>query len=189
MFVVWSRSRVLKASLIPLALVGLFAVAVPSNASSPTGGTDGAARMGDGSSRSAVTASARETGSAQEVGGASQSASSWGTYFYGKPMGQGRLAYAASKDGKCQPRKDKFRRGLKDLRRLHVGLPAGQDWNNRISSVYLGAGLYTCEFKLFGRPHYRGQHTKWIDHGVARLGKLPTGWNNAASSIKLRAIN
>lgn len=66
---------------------------------------------------------------------------------------------------------------VNDLR--YVNDRAGRNWNNRISSLKT---YHRCKASLYGRAFVEGQHTGWL-RNVDRLGRLPTGWNNAATSI------
>lgn len=162
----WSRA--LKALLIPLSVVGLLAVAVPSNAEPRSGGTD----------EDASTASVAEDAA---VDGERSWMSS--LVINGQPEWKGKDVSFRTGAYKCWVRNSEYRRGLKDLRKLNAGLPPGGNWNNRISSIRV---LPWCEVKLYGRAHFEGQHTRWIHKNISRLGDLPTGWNNAATSIKIR---
>ncbi|SDT31450.1 hypothetical protein SAMN04489812_5135 [Microlunatus soli] len=56
---------------------------------------------------------------------------------------------------------------------------SGRNWNNRISSLKTYHG---CTVSLYGRSFMEGQHTGWL-RNEDRLGRLPTGWNNAATSF------
>ncbi|GAB3142371.1 hypothetical protein GCM10027290_16720 [Micromonospora sonneratiae] len=53
-------------------------------------------------------------------------------------------------------------------------------WNNRLSSVRT---YNRCDVKLYDGFNFKGASSVWID-GSSNLGKIGSGWNNRASSVK-----
>jgi hypothetical protein len=100
---------------------------------------------------------------------------------WGKPNYRGRwIVFHAGTDIRDECAGGGLVAKISNLRDFYRHLPKGQTWNNRISSL---KPLNGCAVMLFGRKNLQGANTDWLPYREPRLGRLPTGWNNAATSL------